>query len=174
MRARTLIAMAILCLSAGALSACNQQQAEAPAPAATEQAQSAYDLSPEANARFLVDYAKREGVQMHPTGLMYRVIKAGTGMSPQSGNDTVTVSYKGNLIDGKVFDETPPGETIDFQAGGLIQGWVIALQMMKEGDEWELVIPAHLGYGDRGAGGVIPPDQTLVFNMVLHKVAPAP
>jgi FKBP-type peptidyl-prolyl cis-trans isomerase len=177
MRVRSLIAVATVCLSAGFVSGCNnQQQAEGqPAPAQEQQAnQTGYDLSPEGNARFLADYAMKEGVQIHPTGLMYRVIKAGTGATPQSGNDTVTVSYRGNLIDGTEFDKTPPGETIDFPTGGLIQGWVIALQMMKEGDEWELVIPSQLGYGEQGAGGVIPPNQTLVFNMVLHKVTPAP
>jgi FKBP-type peptidyl-prolyl cis-trans isomerase len=110
---------------------------------------------------------------MHPSGLRYRVIKAGMGATPMSGNDLVSVTYKGNLIDGTVFDQTPPGQTAEFQAGGLIEGWVIALQMMKEGDEWELVLPSNIAYGEQGAGGVIPPNQTLVFNMTLLKVTPA-
>jgi len=79
----------------------------------------------------------------------------------------VNVTYKGWLIDGTVFDETPPGQTANFPAGALIPGWVEALQLMKEGDEWEIVVPSELGYGAQGAGGVIPPNQTLVFNMAL-------
>jgi FKBP-type peptidyl-prolyl cis-trans isomerase len=69
-----------------------------------------------------------------------------------------------------VFDQTDPGQSATFPAGALIPGWVEALQLMKEGDEWEIVIPSDLGYGPAGAGGVIPPNQTLVFNMALLKV----
>jgi FKBP-type peptidyl-prolyl cis-trans isomerase len=72
-----------------------------------------------------------------------------------------------------VFDETAPGETIEFPADGLIAGWVEALSLMKEGDRWELVIPSELGYGAFGAGGVIPPNQTLVFEMELIEVTPS-
>jgi FKBP-type peptidyl-prolyl cis-trans isomerase len=173
MRSRILVSLAALCFSA-AISACNsQEQAQTPAAAPAAAAPAAYDLSPESNQKFLADNAAKEGVQKHPTGLQYRVIKAGTGAAPQSGNDMVTVTYKGALIDGTVFDQTQPGQTAEFQAGGLIPGWVIALSLMKEGDEWELVIPAELGYGAQGAGGVIPPNQTLVFNMGLQKVTPA-
>jgi hypothetical protein len=68
--------------------------------------------------------------------------------------------------------ETQPGKTATFPAGQLIPGWVEALQKMKEGDEWELVIPSNLGYGEAGAGGVIPPNQTLIFDMTLLKVEP--
>lgn len=179
MRSRMIGSLAALCFGAVLVSACsNQEQAQTPpeaaAPAGAEQSASAYDLSPESNQKFLMDNAAKESVQTHPTGLQYRVITSGTGASPQSGNDVVTVTYKGSLIDGTVFDETQPGETAEFQAGGLIPGWVIALSLMKEGDEWELVIPAELGYGAQGAGGVIPPNQTLVFTMALLKVAPAP
>jgi FKBP-type peptidyl-prolyl cis-trans isomerase FklB len=82
----------------------------------------------------------------------------------------VTVTYKGWLINGKVFDQTPPGQTATFPAGRLIPGWVEALSLMKEGDEWQLVIPSDLGYGARGAGADIPPNQTLVFDMKLVAV----
>jgi FKBP-type peptidyl-prolyl cis-trans isomerase len=77
------------------------------------------------------------------------------------------------LVDGRVFDQTPPGQAASFPAGHLIPGWVEALSKMKEGDEWELVIPAALGYGAEGAGSDIPPNATLVFTLSLISVAPA-
>ncbi len=83
------------------------------------------------------------------------------------------MTYKGWLINGKVFDQTQPGQTATFPAGRLIPGWVEALSLMKEGDEWELTIPPELGYGSAGAGDAIPPDQTLVFDMHLIAVKPA-
>jgi FKBP-type peptidyl-prolyl cis-trans isomerase FklB len=177
--------LAALAVSLGVVlvAGCNRnEQAAAPetpaAPAAPAEAAppaAAADLlSPEANQKFLTDNAAKEGVTTHPSGLQYRVIKAGAGAMPTSPADLVTVTYKGSLIDGTVFDQTEPGQSVEFEAGGLIQGWVLALQLMKEGDEWELVIPAELGYGAQGAGGVIPPNQTLVFTMGLQKVTKAP
>ena len=146
----------------------SQSPAEpAPSPAP------AYDLSQESNVRFLADNAMKVGVMVRPSGLQYRVIEAGAGDALSAPEDIVTVNYSGRLIDGTVFDETMPGETIEFPAGGLIAGWVEALSLMKEGDEWELVIPSELGYGAFGAGGVIPPNQTLVFNMNLVEVNPS-
>ncbi len=132
-----------------------------------------YDLTPASNARYLTDFAAKPGVIKTQDGLEYRVIKAGTGKAPQSGADMVTVKYKGMLINGKVFDQTPAGKTATFPAGALIPGWVEALSLMKEGDEWELTIPSDLGYGPDGAGGNIPGNQTLVFNMTLVAVQPA-
>jgi FKBP-type peptidyl-prolyl cis-trans isomerase len=132
-----------------------------------------YDLSAAANQKFLADNAARPGVFKTADGLQYRVLKAGTGKSPQSGNDMVTVTYKGWMINGKVFDQTKNGQSASFPAGQLIPGWVEALSMMKEGDSWELVIPSELGYGPEGAGNDIPPNQTLVFDMALLKVTPA-
>lgn len=176
-------AIAALCLSAVCLAGCNQnnpgnQQSnaapDAPAAggsAAPTQLPVAKDLSPESNQQFLADNAKRPGVMTLPSGLQYQVIKSGTGKSP-TPNDLVTVTYRGQLINGMVFDETQPGKTATFPAGQLIPGWVEALQKMKEGDQWQLVIPANLGYGEAGAGGVIPPNQTLVFDMTLLKVEP--
>jgi len=130
-----------------------------------------YDTSPESNARFLADYAKRPGVTKLPDGLMYRVLKAGNGPQVQKDNDVVTVFYKGALISGKVFDQTKE-DPAQFPAGGLIPGWVEALKLMKTGDTWEFVLTSDLGYGSDGAGDAIPPDQTLVFTMTLVKVDP--
>ena len=136
-------------------------------------AQGTYDLSPASNQKFLADNAAKPGVTKTADGLQYRVLKAGHGKSPQYADDQVTVTYKGWTINGKVFDQTKPGKTATFPAGELIPGWIEALSLMKEGDSWELVIPSELGYGERGAGSDIPPNQTLVFEMNLLKVTPA-
>ena len=133
-----------------------------------------YDTSPDSNKRFLADYAARAGVKKTASGLMYRVIKTGTGTSVQKGSDVVTVFYRGALITGKVFDQTRPEEPAQFQSGALIPGWVEALKLMKTGDTWEIVVPPDLGYGADGVGDAIPPDQTLVFTMSLAKVEYAP
>lgn len=128
------------------------------------------DLSPAANAAFLEANRHKPGVKVTASGLQYRVIKAGTGRTPVQ-TDNVQVVYKGQLIDGTVFDQTQPGATATFPAGRLIPGWVEALGLMKEGDRWELVIPANLAYGERGTpGGPIPPNQVLVFEMELLAV----
>jgi len=130
-----------------------------------------YDLSPESNAKFLADFAAKPGVVKLKDGLMYRVIKAGNGhgTSPIARQDIAVVEYKGWLIDGTVFDATK-GEPRRFPTGGLIAGWTEALFKMKTGDEWQLVIPAALGYGDKGRSPVIPPNQTLVFLVRLDSV----
>ena len=126
----------------------------------------AADSSPAENAAFLTANAAKPGVTKLPSGLQYRVIKAGTGRTPKA-SDTVRVIYSGHTIDGTVFDQTGPGQMAEFQVGQLIKGWVEALTRMKEGDRWELVIPADLAYGERGARRAIGPNQTLVFEMEL-------
>jgi FKBP-type peptidyl-prolyl cis-trans isomerase len=164
MRALKILALVLMPLAA--LTACEKKS-----DAATS---GSYDTSPDANKRFLADYAARPGVIKLPDGLMYRVIKSGTGPAVQKDSDVVTVYYKGALITGKVFDQTKPEEPAQFPAGGLIPGWVEALKLMKTGDTWEIAVPADLGYGSDGAGDAIPPDQTLVFTMTLVKVEYAP
>lgn len=134
----------------------------------------AYTLTAQSNAAFLADFAKRPGVVKLPDGLMYKVLETGSGTSVQKPSDIVTVYYRGALINGKVFDQTRPDEPRQFPAGALIPGWVEALNKMKAGDMWEIVIPSELGYGEDGAGTSIPPDQTLVFTMKLVKVEYAP
>lgn len=130
-------------------------------------------LSPEANAAFLAANAKKPGVIVEPSGLQHRAIHNGFGKRPEA-TDLVTVNYRGTLIDGKVFDATEPGLPAQFTVNKLIPGWTEALQLMREGDEWELVIPAKLAYGARGAGSAIPPNQTLIFDLTLISVAPPP
>jgi FKBP-type peptidyl-prolyl cis-trans isomerase len=132
-----------------------------------------YDLSPVSNRKFLADNAARKDVVTMPSGLQYRVITTGHGAMVKSPGDIVTVTYKGWTIDGHVFDRTEHGQTASFPAGGLIPGWVEALRLMHVGDEWQLVIPADLGYGAEGAGADIPPNQTLVFTMQLISIKSA-
>ena len=165
MRALQILALVLLPLAA--LAACDKKS-----DAATNGG--GYDTSADSNARFLADYAARPGVTKLPDGLMYRVIKSGTGPAVQKNSDVATVFYKGALINGKVFDQTKPEEPAQFPVGGLIPGWVEALKLMKTGDTWEIVVPSDLGYGSDGAGDAIPPDQTLVFTMTLTKVEYAP
>lgn len=131
-------------------------------------------LSSGANEAFLGANAKKAGVTALP-GIQYEVLKRGDGAQP-TRRDCVTVYYKGSLISGKVFDETKPGEPATFPVGALIPGWISALELMHVGEKWRLVIPAWLAYGRAGAGqGVIPPNQTLVFEVELLKVfAPGP
>jgi len=159
---RVLKILALVLLPLVALTACEKKSDAA-----------SYDTSPESNARFLADYAKRPGVTKLPDGLMYRVLKAGSGPQVQKDNDVVTVFYKGSLISGKVFDQTKD-DPAQFPAGALIPGWVEALKLMKTGDTWEIALPPDLGYGADGAGDAIPPNQVLVFTMSLVKVEYAP
>jgi FKBP-type peptidyl-prolyl cis-trans isomerase FklB len=163
---RVLKILALVLMPLAVLTACDKKS-----DAATS---GSYDTSADANKRFLADYAARPGVIKLPDGLMYRILKTGTGQTVQKNSDVVTVYYKGALITGKVFDQTKPEEPAQFPAGGLIPGWVEALKLMKTGDTWEIVVPADLGYGADGAGDAIPPDQTLVFTMSLVKVEYAP
>lgn len=127
-------------------------------------------LSIEANTQFLADNAKKPGVMVRPSGLQYRILHNGFGKRP-GPSDTVTVYYTGSLINGTVFDGTEPGLPAQFKASQLISGWTEALEQMREGDHWQIVIPANLAYGARGAGGgLIPPNQALVFDLQLVTV----
>jgi FKBP-type peptidyl-prolyl cis-trans isomerase FklB len=126
------------------------------------------------NQKFLADYAKQKGVIIRPSGLMFRIIQNGYGKRPQA-TDSVKVYYTGKLINGVVFDGTSPGLPATMKVGEVIPGWVEALQLMREGDHWQLVIPSLLGYGARSTGdGMIPPYQTLIFDLKLIETTPAP
>ena len=94
----------------------------------------------------------------------------GSGPSPKD-SDTVTVKYRGTLIDGTEFDASDKhGGTATFPVGGVIKGWTEALQKMKVGAKWQLFIPSELAYGDRGAGADIPPGATLIFDVELVSI----
>ncbi len=130
-------------------------------------------LSPQANTAYLAAYAKKPGVFVRSSGLEYRILQNGFGPRP-TAYDNVTVYYKGSLINGQVFDATEPGFPAEFPVNGVIPGWTEALELMREGDHWELVIPSNLAYGARGAGNSVPPNQTLVFDVQLVKVTHPP
>ena len=121
-----------------------------------------------AGEQFMAENAKKPGVKVLPSGLQYKVIKEGHGEVPKS-TDEVEVIYEGKLINGKVFDSTEKhgSKTDKFNAGSLIKGWTEALTTMPVGSKWELYIPYQLAYGERGAGGDIPPYSPLVFTLEL-------
>ena len=123
-----------------------------------------------AGDQFLLENARREGVQVTETGLQYEVITMGDGPKP-SATDTVTVHYRGTLLDGTEFDSSyKRNKPATFQLNRVIKGWTEALQLMQEGDKWELYIPSELAYGSRPAGSQIPVNSTLIFEVELISV----
>ena len=119
---------------------------------------------------FLTANKGKAGVKTTKSGLQYKVIKAGTGASPKA-TDQVKTHYEGRLINGKVFDSSyKRGEPATFPVNGVIKGWTEALQLMKIGSQWELYVPAELGYGTRGTGADIGPNSTLIFKVELLEV----
>ena len=122
--------------------------------------------------KFLAENKTKEGVKTTASGLQYKVIKEGTGAQPKA-NDTVTVNYRGTLIDGTEFDSSyKRGQPATFPVSGVIKGWTEALQLMKSGSKYQRFIPASLAYGDRGAGRDIAPNSTLIFEVELLDVKP--
>lgn len=120
----------------------------------------------EAGDSFLAKNKVRDGVVVTESGLQYEVLRAGDGAKP-TAEQTVEVHYHGTLIDGTVFDSSVQrGETVSFPVGGVIAGWVEALQLMAVGSKWKLFIPAELGYGNREQGP-IPAGSVLVFEVEL-------
>jgi FKBP-type peptidyl-prolyl cis-trans isomerase FklB len=119
---------------------------------------------------FLAENKKKEGVKTLTSGLQYKVVKAGSGKKPKL-NDTVTVHYRGTLIDGTEFDSSfRHGKPATFPVSGVIPGWTEALPLMEEGAKWQLFIPPKLAYGERGAGGLIGPNATLIFEVELISI----
>lgn len=124
----------------------------------------------EAGLEFLAKNATQKGVVELPSGLQYKVINEGDGEIP-SLSDEVKCHYHGSLIDGTVFDSSVErGQPAVFPVNGVIQGWVEALQLMSVGSKWRLYVPPELGYGEQGAGGVIGPNATLVFDVELLEI----
>lgn len=121
----------------------------------------------ESGKTYLENNAKKAGVTVTESGLQYEVITEGTGEKP-SVSSTVRTHYHGCLPNGEVFDSSVQrNQPAEFAVNGVIAGWTEALQMMPVGSKWRLVIPSDLAYGERGAGGAIPPHATLVFEVEL-------
>ena len=119
---------------------------------------------------FLAENKDKKGVVSLPSGLQYKVIKEGEGDTPKA-TDKVTVHYRGTLIDGTEFDSSyGRGEPATFPVNGVIPGWTEALQLMNAGSKWQLFIPSNLAYGERGAGGKIGPNSTLIFDVELLSI----
>ena len=138
-----------------------KQQAEAAKMAEVNEA---------AGKKFLEENGKRVEVKNTPSGLQYEVLTEGTGEQP-TAQDQVEVHYTGTLIDGTVFDSSVErGVPATFGVTQVIPGWVEALQLMKAGSKWRLFIPSQLAYGPQGAGGMIGPNSTLIFDVELLKV----
>jgi FKBP-type peptidyl-prolyl cis-trans isomerase FklB len=128
------------------------------------------DKNKQEGETFLADNKKKESVVTTASGLQYKVITEGTGASPKS-TDTVSVHYKGTLINSKEFDSSyRRGQPASFPVNGVIKGWTEALQLMKVGSKWQLFIPSELAYGERGAGRDIGPNSTLIFDVELLSI----
>src|SRR5690606_29102788 len=124
----------------------------------------------EANRKYLEDNLAKPGVRQTESGLQYEIISEGGGPSPKP-EDTVVVHYRGMLIDGTEFDSSyERGQPAEFPVNRLIKGWQEGLTLMNEGAKWRLVVPAELGYGDRGAGELIEPGDTLIFEVELIRI----
>lgn len=120
-----------------------------------------------ASEAFLAANAKKDGVKTTASGLQYKVISEGKGAKPKA-DDTVEVNYKGTLIDGTVFDSSyDRKQSVTFPVNGVIPGWTEALQLMPVGSKFDLYIPSDLAYGPGGTGGVIGPNQALMFEVEL-------
>ncbi|MDB4954920.1 MAG: FKBP-type peptidyl-prolyl cis-trans isomerase FklB [Myxococcales bacterium] len=116
---------------------------------------------------FLAENAKKPGVVTLPSGLQYKVLKAGAGKKPAS-TDTVECQYRGTRVDGTEFDSSyKRGQPSTLKMTGLIHGWQEALPMMPVGSKWQLFVPPSLAYGERGSGSKIPPNATLIFEIEL-------
>jgi FKBP-type peptidyl-prolyl cis-trans isomerase FklB len=124
--------------------------------------------------KFLEDNKKKEGVKTTASGLEYKVLKEGNGPQPKAA-DTVTVDYRGTLIDGTEFDSSyKRGQPATFPLNGVIKGWTEGLQLMKTGAKYQFFIPSDLAYGQRAMGPDIAPNSTLIFEVELKSVQPAP
>jgi FKBP-type peptidyl-prolyl cis-trans isomerase FklB len=153
----------ILTLALGLLVGCGKEET----PVAEKTSDATADTKLGSGDQFLAENAKKEGVKTTASGLQYKVIKSGSGPSPKA-TDGVKVHYHGTLINGTVFDSSVErGEPISFPVGGVIPGWVEALQLMKVSDKWKLFIPAKLAYGEQSPSPQIPPNSVLIFEVEL-------
>ena len=136
----------------------------------TEKMQVAGEANIKEGEAFLAANKSKEGVIALPSGMQYKILKAGTGPKP-AATDSVVCNYRGTLINGKEFDSSyKRGQPATFPVTGVIKGWTEALQLMPVGSKWQLFIPSTLAYGERGAGGDIGPNATLIFEVELMSI----
>lgn len=128
-----------------------------------------------AGEAFLAANKLKKGVETTPSGLQYKILKAGTGKKP-TNDDGVTCRYRGTLIDGTEFDSSERvGYPVTFYVkDSVIAGWSEALKLMPAGSKWQIFVPSHLGYGEKGAGKLIGPNATLIYDIELIAVNPKP
>jgi FKBP-type peptidyl-prolyl cis-trans isomerase len=139
-----------------------------------EKMQVAGEANKKEGAAFLAANKAKEGVVTLPSGLQYKILKNGTGPKP-TATDSVVCNYRGTLINGTEFDSSyKRGQPATFPVVGVIKGWTEALQLMPVGSKWQLVIPSELAYGERGAGGDIGPNATLIFEVELMSIQEKP
>jgi len=140
-------------------------------PGLAEQELTQQELIPlDPGQAYLYINAQKPGVKVMPSGLQFEIIESGEGRSPLATSNVVT-HYHGTFVNGDVFDSSVNrGAPAEFPVNRVIAGWTEALQMMKEGDKWRLVLPPEIAYGERGAGGLIPPNTVLVFEVELIEV----
>jgi FKBP-type peptidyl-prolyl cis-trans isomerase FklB len=123
---------------------------------------------------FLAENTKKAGVVTLPSGLQYKIITAGQGKKP-SETDTVLCNYKGTFLDGTEFDSSAQaGKPVPFELKGIIPGFKEALMLMPIGSKWQIFVPSNLAYGERGAGNVIGPNSTLIFEIELVSIQANP
>lgn len=144
-----------------------QRYAQQATAAADERAQREGQMHAESGRQFLEENAQRPGVQTTASGLQYEVVQEGSGPKPRA-TDTVSVHYRGTLIDGTEFDASDrAGDPVTFPLNRVIPGWTEGVQLMSVGSVYKLYLPAELGYGARGAPPDIPPNATLIFEVEL-------
>ena len=137
-----------------------------------EKAQQLGEANKKDGAAFLAANKSKDGVVTLPSGLQYKILQAGAGPKP-AATDTVTVNYRGTLINGTEFDSSyKHGQPATFAVNAVIKGWTEVLQLMPVGSKWQLFIPPDLAYGERGAGNDIAPNATLIFEVELMSITP--
>ncbi len=135
-----------------------------------EQKKKVADANAEAGKKFLEENAKKDGIQVTASGLQYEVIQEGAGDHP-AATDVVKVHYEGTLLNGQIFDSSiKRGEPVEFPLNQVIPGWTEGVQLMTPGSKYRFYIPSGLAYGERGAGEMIGPNSTLIFDVELIEI----